>query len=66
MQAKAIPRRRNLKESASSSTPHLSAYYAMLSFCGSLLRNLTFLKNKWRIGSAPGLLLSQEGVALRD
>ena len=28
--------------------PHLSAYYAMFRFCGSLLRNLTFLKNKWR------------------
>ena len=35
----------------------------MLRFCGSLFRNLTFLKNKWRIGSAPGLLLSQEGEA---
>ena len=36
-----------------------------ITHCGWILRNKTFLRNKWRIGSAPGLLLSREGVVPR-
>ena len=36
-----------------------------ITHCGWILRNKTFLRNKWRIDSAPGLLLSREGVVPR-
>ena len=36
-----------------------------ITHCGWILRNKKFLRNKWRIGSAPGLLLSREGVVPR-
>ena len=45
--------------------PRLIAYYEMSRFCGSLLRNVTSLWNKWHIGISPGLLLSRKGVAPR-
>ena len=36
-----------------------------ITYCGWILRNKTFLRNKWRIGNAPDLLLSREGVVPR-
>ena len=44
---------------------NISGVLRNVTFCGLRLRNQTFLRNKWRIGNSPGLLLSREGVATR-
>ena len=65
-QAEAILRRRNLKERATFRAPAFIRELRNITLCGSLLRNLIFPKNKWRIKTVHQAFSSPEKAWLRE